>query len=145
MFWLILASLFIERPADCKQEYTCISLQLCDYLPRPASATFCPTLQISFWCLKCYRTWINHRIIEWFGLEVTLKISWFQPPCHEQGHLPLDQVAQSPIQPGLEHFQGGASTASLGNLLQCTCTTWWSLCFKIIGVGFFAGKTGTRN
>ena len=31
----------------------------------------------------------------------------------------LDQVAQSPIQPGLEHFQGGASTASLGNLFQC--------------------------
>ena len=24
----------------------------------------------------------------------------------ERGHLPLDQVAQSPIQPGLEHFQG---------------------------------------
>jgi len=22
-------------------------------------------------------------------------------------HLPLDQVAQSPIQPGLEHLQGG--------------------------------------
>ena len=37
----------------------------------------------------------NHRIIEWFGLEGTLKIIWFQPPCHEQGHLPLDQVAQN--------------------------------------------------
>jgi len=34
-------------------------------------------------------------------------IIWFQPPCHEQGHLPLDQVSQSSIQPGLEHFQGG--------------------------------------
>ncbi|KAK4822675.1 hypothetical protein QYF61_019042 [Mycteria americana] len=43
---------------------------------------------------------------EWFGLEGTLKIIWFQAPCHGQGHLPLDQVAQSPIQPGLEHFQG---------------------------------------
>jgi len=30
----------------------------------------------------------NHRITEWFGLEGTLKIIWFQPPCHEQGHLP---------------------------------------------------------
>jgi len=38
-------------------------------------------------------------------LEGTLKIIWFQPPCHEQGHLPLDQVAQSSIQPGLEHYQ----------------------------------------
>jgi len=41
-------------------------------------------------------------------LERTLKIIWFQPPCHEQGHLPLDQVAQSSIQPGLEHCQGGS-------------------------------------
>jgi len=42
-------------------------------------------------------------------LEGTLKIIWFQPLCHEQGHLPLDQVAQSSIQPGLEHLQGGGS------------------------------------
>jgi len=48
-----------------------------------------------------------HRIIEWFGLEGTLKIIEFQPPCQEQGHLPPNQVAQSSIQPGLEHFQGG--------------------------------------
>ena len=33
----------------------------------------------------------NHRIREWFGLERTLKIIWFQPPCQEQGHLPPDQ------------------------------------------------------
>jgi len=41
--------------------------------------------------------------MEWFGLEGTLKINWFQPPCHDQGHLPLDQAARSSIQPGLEH------------------------------------------
>ena len=29
--------------------------------------------------------------------------------CHRQGHLPLDQVAHSPIQPGLEYFQGGGT------------------------------------
>ena len=40
-----------------------------------------------------------------------------------QGHLPLDQAAHSPIQPGLECFQGGASTASLGNLFQCLTNT----------------------
>lgn len=28
------------------------------------------------------------------------------PPCHRQGHIPLGQAAQSPIQPGLEHLQG---------------------------------------
>jgi len=48
-----------------------------------------------------------YRITEWFGLEGTLKIIWFQLPCHGQGHLPLEQGAQSSIQPGLEHFQGG--------------------------------------
>jgi len=51
----------------------------------------------------------NHRIVEWSGLEGTFKIIWFQPPCHEQGCLPLSQVAQSSIQPGLEHFQGWGS------------------------------------
>jgi len=30
-----------------------------------------------------------------------------QPSWHGQGHLPLGQVAQSPVQPGLGHFQGG--------------------------------------
>ena len=44
----------------------------------------------------------------------------FQPPCYVQGRQPLDQAAQSHIQPGLECSQGdGASTASLGNLFQC--------------------------
>jgi len=57
---------------------------------------------------------IPHRIIEQFGLEGTLQIIKFQPPCHGQGHLPLDQVAQSPIQPGLEHCQGGDSHSFSG-------------------------------
>ena len=56
----------------------------------------------------------NHRIIEWFGLEGTLKLMWFQPPCHEQGHLPPAQVAQSSVQPGLEHCQGGGSHSFSG-------------------------------
>ena len=46
----------------------------------------------------------------------------FQSPHDIAGHLPLYQVAQSPIQPGLEHFQEWASTASLGNLFQCLTT-----------------------
>jgi len=49
----------------------------------------------------------RYRMIEGFGLEGTLKIIWFQPPWRGQRHLPLDQVAQSPIQPGLEQCQGG--------------------------------------
>jgi len=62
-----------------------------------------------------------HRMTEWFGLEGTLKIIQFQPPCHGQGHLLLEQVAQSPVQPGLEPWpppREGAATASQGNLCQ---------------------------
>ena len=51
-----------------------------------------------------------HRIIKWLGLEEISRIIKFQPLCHRQGCQPLDQVldqiAQSPIQPGLKHLQG---------------------------------------
>lgn len=30
------------------------------------------------------------EIAEWFGLDRTIKISWFQPSCHGQGHLEQD-------------------------------------------------------
>ena len=46
----------------------------------------------------------NYRI-EGFGLEKTFKDHLVQTPSHGEGHLPLDQVAQSAIQPDLEHFQ----------------------------------------
>jgi len=44
--------------------------------------------------------------MECFGLEGTSRGHLAQPPCSEQGHLQLDQVAQSLVQPGLECFQG---------------------------------------
>ena len=47
-----------------------------------------------------------YRITEQFGYERTLKITSFQLTCPGQGHLPLQHVAQSPIQPGLELVQG---------------------------------------
>ena len=53
---------------------------------------------------------INQRITEWPGLEGTSRIMKLQPPRHRQNHQPphliLDQAAQGPIQPGLEHLQG---------------------------------------
>jgi len=48
---------------------------------------------------------LYYRITEWFWLEGTLKDYLVNPLCHGQGHLPLDQVAQSHIQAGLERLQ----------------------------------------
>jgi len=48
----------------------------------------------------------NHRIIEWPGLKRTTMIIEFQPACYVQGCQPLDEAAQSHIQPGLECLQG---------------------------------------
>jgi len=39
-------------------------------------------------------------------LEGTFKSHLIQPLCNEQGHLQLDQVAQGPVQSGLECCQG---------------------------------------
>lgn len=44
---------------------------------------------------------MSYRIIEWFVLEGTLKDHLVQPPCHGQGHISTDEVAQSPTQPDL--------------------------------------------
>ena len=57
----------------------------------------------------------------WVGRD--FKIIWVQLSCYRQGHLPLDQVAQSPIQPGLTCFLGGGITTSLGNL-SININTW---------------------
>lgn len=48
---------------------------------------------------------LYHPVIDWFGLEGIYKENLGQPLCHGQGHLALDQVAQSPVQPDFEHFQ----------------------------------------
>jgi len=60
----------------------------------------------------------GHRITEWPGLKRTTVIIEFQPPCHGQGHQPLDQTAQSPIQPGLECLQGWGVHNLLGQPAQ---------------------------
>ncbi|NXM63783.1 WASF1 protein, partial [Illadopsis cleaveri] len=52
-----------------------------------------------------------HKILEWVGLERTLKLTPFHP-CHGQGHLPLSQAAPSPVQPGLGHCQGSRNNHS---------------------------------
>ena len=44
----------------------------------------------------------NHRIT-WFGRDH--EDCLVPTPCHKQGCQSLDQTAQGPIQPGLEHLQ----------------------------------------
>ena len=51
-------------------------------------------------------SWHRIRIIELFEMEGILKGHLVQPPCNEQGHPQVDQVAQSPIQPDLGCLQG---------------------------------------
>jgi len=53
---------------------------------------------------SCLHICSDYRIIEW--LEGTFDSHLVQPPCNKQRHLQLDQVAQGPIQPDLECFQG---------------------------------------
>lgn len=48
----------------------------------------------------------NNKIIENFALDGTHKHPLVQLPCKEQGHLKLNQVVQSPVQPDLKSFQG---------------------------------------
>lgn len=58
------------------------------------------------------------KIIEWFGSGGTPKIILFQHPCHGQGHLPLGQIAQVLIQPGLESPTGSGNP----QLPQAACS-----------------------
>ena len=54
----------------------------------------------------------------------------FQPPCYMQGCQPLDQAAQSNVQPGLECLQGWGIHNLLGQpvpvLYHPLCESkWW--------------------
>jgi len=74
--------------------------------PSTALSHFYPTSCLSFSVRQCFS--YKHRIVEGFGLEGTFKITYLVPAyisCCRQGHLPLNQVVQSPIQPGFECFQ----------------------------------------
>lgn len=53
--------------------------------------------------------------MEWSRLERTFKGHLVQPFCNEQGYLPLEQLAQNPIQPDHECFQGWSIHQLPGN------------------------------
>jgi len=61
----------------------------------------------------------NHRIIEWFGLEATLKIIWFQPPAMSGDIFHQTRLLRVPSNLDLNTAREGAATASPGNLCQC--------------------------
>lgn len=58
-------------------------------------------------------------VVEAFELERTHKGHLVQLRCHEQEHLQLDQVVQSPVQPDLVCLQGAPTTS----LTTCSCQT----------------------
>ena len=59
-----------------------------------------PALEGSWWIIW-FVTVGSQSGLGWKGPSKTIQSN----PCYGQGHLPLDQVAQSPVQPDLEHFQ----------------------------------------
>ena len=56
--------------------------------------------------------------IEWFGLEGTLKIIWFQPPAMGRDTFHQPRLLRAPSNLALSTAREGAATASLGNLGQ---------------------------
>jgi len=48
----------------------------------------------------------KNKIMESLELERTFKGYLVQLPCNEQGRAQLDEIARSPIQPGLECLHG---------------------------------------
>jgi len=63
-----------------------------------------------------------HRIIEWFGLEGTLKTISFQPRAMSRDTFHYTRLLKAPSNLALDTAREGADTASLGNLFQCLNT-----------------------
>lgn len=68
-----------------------------------------PSFKLDFQLQLENRTRTAHRVIEQSGLEGTFKDHLAHLSCTEQGHLQLDPVAQSPVQPAPTHHSSGQS------------------------------------
>jgi len=78
-------------------------------------------------CPSIYRQSSSHShwITERPGLKRTTIIIYSQPPCYVQDRHPLDQAAQSHIQPGLECLQGWGIHNLLGQPVPVHHNTAW--------------------
>lgn len=47
-----------------------------------------------------------HRVFQCITNNLFSTLSFNFSSTHGQGHLPLEQTVQTPVQPGFEHFQG---------------------------------------
>jgi len=56
--------------------------------------------------------------MEWFGLEGTLQIIWFQPPAMGRDTFHQSRVLRAPSNLVLNTAREGAATATLCNLCQ---------------------------
>lgn len=129
MFYALKAAILLGCTNSNSNAYLIFGLKSQNWAVRGSDATVLDHWQWNSWCFGtlwscerfqgmhtgCEWDWdhsgpfeggsshlLYHRIIKWVGLEETWKIIQFQLPCHGQGHLPLDQAAQSSIQPCLE-------------------------------------------
>lgn len=94
-----------QRYPYIKQNVVCVWECYILHTGDPCNFCFGKILWCFFWNSDQLSKQVHHRIIEWLGLGGTLMIIQFQPYCRGRGHLPVHQVAQSPIQPGLEQPQ----------------------------------------
>ena len=69
-----------------------------------------------------WRVFFKLRIREWFGLEGTLKVIWFNPPAMSRDIFHQTRVLRAPSSLALNPAREEAATASLGNLGQCFTT-----------------------
>lgn len=61
----------------------------------------------------------DHRTIAWFGLEETFKEQLTQTPCHGQGCLSPNSLAQGSSKLALNISNNGEPMTSLDKMFQC--------------------------
>jgi len=117
-----MAAVTARRGSVCAErdlKGTCVT----SVLPA-TSATLCASVRICPRVGRGGHTLGDHRVTECFGLEGTFRGHLPQPSCSEQGHLQPDQVAQSPVPPGLEYNDPMHQYRLGADLLESSSVEW---------------------